>query len=400
VGLARPKSAAAAGALAQAPAAKLAAAARLPPAADARTREQQLLAELWQAVGVPEDPGTREDHPGARGDHPGARGDHPGARGDHPGASGSQDAEAHAGSSRGSRRAAASQPAPEASAVAVAEGQLVSTRGKAWPKGASYTWHPGSKSGGGSLTGAADPGSSGSSSGGAWVKASQSSGAHLGVSAGGHRPATASDNASGSGWTADRQPAARPGTAAPSGQRCQPAAADWPPAAGGGAGAAWQAVAGMDGRPFSAGPLGQQGADRGYYARHGQQQLQAAAARRDEGSNTGGRLLGQASSARLSSGGLAARVRGGPFSDLTRECAVRGMRVMSANGIVPPAAVMVRQAETELNYSPQHEVQGHVRRAPAWQLPPNDAAASRRMAKRAAAVVLSMPVEDAGLLQR
>lgn len=80
---------------------------------------------------------------------------------------------------------------------------------------------------------------------------------------------------------------------------------------------------------------------------------------------------------RYTSTGLAARVPGGKFSQSGRDGA-------AGTGSTAAAAA----AASELLYEPRPEVQGHMRRAPGWSLPPNTVETSRKWARMAAQAML------------
>lgn len=104
-----------------------------------------------------------------------------------------------------------------------------------------------------------------------------------------------------------------------------------------------------------------------------------------EGSAT---VLGLQQLQKYSSAGLASRVKGGKFQMGSRAAAAKCLRAMSVGSIVPPAAVSVRQNETELEYDPVDEVQGHRARSPAWSLPPHRLDLSKKWALLAAQAAL------------
>lgn len=83
--------------------------------------------------------------------------------------------------------------------------------------------------------------------------------------------------------------------------------------------------------------------------------------------------LGVAELERFNSTGFARRVKGGKFSEVSREGA---------------AAAAAAPAVTELLYEPIPEVQGHMHRAPGWSLPPNRVATSKKWARLAAQAAL------------
>jgi hypothetical protein len=83
--------------------------------------------------------------------------------------------------------------------------------------------------------------------------------------------------------------------------------------------------------------------------------------------------LGVAELARFNSTGFAHRVKGGKFTEVSREGA---------------AAAAAAPALTELLYEPNPEVQGHMHRAPGWLLPPNRVATSKKWAQLAAQAAL------------
>jgi hypothetical protein len=82
--------------------------------------------------------------------------------------------------------------------------------------------------------------------------------------------------------------------------------------------------------------------------------------------------LGIAEQERFNSAGFAHRVKGGEFSEVSRES----------------AAAAAEPALTELLYEPNPEVQGHMHRAPVWSLPPNRVASSKKWARLAAQAAL------------
>lgn len=258
--------------------------------------------------------------------------------------------------------AAASTPDAEDALIrVVAAGALV------WPRGAAFTWQPGGRGG------RCHPGRPASAA------ARTGAPAHAASSEAAAKPTAAA------AASATAAAAARPATAAPAvgaGLRATHTTTRVQP----GASAAWAKVAGSE-RP-SAAEARQQRPHSDASFSHTRTPGRAAA-----GSATGDVLAtGPApAAAAVCTGGLAPRVKGGAFNPLTCVAAPSG------GSAAPPSAADPRTCDTEMAYSPNHGALGHVRRAPAWKLPPNQPAVSQRLARRATAAVLRMPVESAEL---
>jgi hypothetical protein len=94
-------------------------------------------------------------------------------------------------------------------------------------------------------------------------------------------------------------------------------------------------------------------------------------------------MLGLHQVAALGSMGFAPRVKGGSWSMNSRAAAARVMRAMSVGSVIPPASVAVLQPGTELAYDPNPEVLGHMHKTPAWPMPPNRTATSKKWAQAA-----------------
>jgi hypothetical protein len=94
-------------------------------------------------------------------------------------------------------------------------------------------------------------------------------------------------------------------------------------------------------------------------------------------------MLGLQQVAAFGSMGFAPRVKGGCWSTNSRAAAARVMRAMSVGSIIPPACVAVLQPGTELAYEPNPEVLGHMHKTPAWSLPLNRTATSKKWAQAA-----------------
>mmetsp|Transcript_22207 Transcript_22207/g.48492 ORF Transcript_22207/g.48492 Transcript_22207/m.48492 type:complete len:717 (+) Transcript_22207:152-2302(+) len=95
--------------------------------------------------------------------------------------------------------------------------------------------------------------------------------------------------------------------------------------------------------------------------------------------------LGPEDLEKFSSAGLAKKVPGGRFTHTTRAGETSGMRVMSKDGVTPPASGPLRMgAGADALYLPDDTVQGHRPRSPSWQLPPNRTALSKGWVSAAA----------------
>lgn len=86
------------------------------------------------------------------------------------------------------------------------------------------------------------------------------------------------------------------------------------------------------------------------------------------------------------SAGLAKRVKGGAFSQTTREDVLRGLRLMAEGKTIPPNGIS--SSATDLDYDGNWLAQSHRRREPAVKLPPNRHELSKRWLQAAATAYL------------
>ncbi|GFR44294.1 hypothetical protein Agub_g5505 [Astrephomene gubernaculifera] len=89
----------------------------------------------------------------------------------------------------------------------------------------------------------------------------------------------------------------------------------------------------------------------------------------------------------LGSSGLAPRVPGGAFGQATRQAAAKSLRAMSQSNVIPPSSVAVRDLN-DLTYNYDVAVESHRPRQPAWALPPNRTALSKKWVAAAATAYL------------